>query len=217
MTRAIVLVAILGATFAWVQFTPEKQYEKVTEDQMLKWAPPEVNGMRFRPAAEDARYSYKMDKVTYQTLHPFGIVARVYSDGDRDYDAVMIMSRERYSFHDPRVCFSAQNWNIDAMEPATISTKTRGEVPISFLKMTNTKTQEKKVAAFFYKGPGNKFYGSTQTLKIAMFFERLLGGDDFEGVFYRMIPVSSGITEDQFKTFVGNFLDASKASSNGRM
>lgn len=217
MTRAAVLAAILVATFAWVHYTPEKQYEKVTEDQMLDWAPKLVNGMSFKPSGEDSRFSYKMDEVTYKTLHPFGIVARIYSDGVNEFDAVMIMSRERYSFHDPRVCFTAQNWNIDTMEPAVIETKSRGQVPISFLKMTNTKTQEKKVAAFFYKGPGSKFFGSTQTLKIAMFMERLFGGDDFEGVFYRMIPITSGINEEQFKKFVGDFLDSAKESSKGRM
>lgn len=217
MTRAIIVAAVIAGVGTYFSNMPEKAYEKVTEDQMLQWAPEKVDGMSYVRDLQDPRYTYKMDDVTYNTLKPFGIVARTYTDGMHDFDTVMIMSRERKSFHDPRVCFGAQNWNLENLVPATVKTKTRGEVPITLLSMVNSKTQQKKSAAFFYKGPHGNFYGSTQKLKIAMLVERFKGGSSFEGVFYRVIPGNVNTTKDELLAYIGNFLDAANESSKGRM
>ncbi len=170
-------------------------------------------------STENTLYSYKMDEVTYTTLDPYGIVARIFvHEKTREaYDAVVVASQSKDSFHDPRVCFSAQGWAISNQWVVLVDTKTRGKVPVTLVAMDGPDARN-KLAAFVYRGPGG-FYGNTQRLKIAMFIEQMMGGDQLSGVFYRFIPQNLDPNDPnqayKLQVFIGEFIDAANGASDG--
>jgi hypothetical protein len=202
-----------------VAFTDRPAGEPKTEQWMLETLPLEFGDYRASSSPENNLYTYKMDEVTYGTLDPYGIVARVYtsSETNEEYDAVVIASRSKDSFHDPRVCFSAQGWAIANQWVEMVDTESRGKVPVTLVLMDSADVRN-RVAAFLYKGPGG-FYGSTQRLKTAMLIEQFFGGQDLDGVFYRFIPLNLDPMDPdrttKIKRFVAEFVDAANAASDG--
>jgi len=185
-----------------------------TEKWMESKAPERVGDMSFIRSEANPQQSYKMDEVTYRVLAPFGIVPRIYTgNSGESYDVVLIASESRASFHDPRLCFSASGWTLVEQHTAEVQTKTRGVVPITVVRMDG-RNSKGQLAAFFYRGPSG-FNSSTVSVKLDMFWKRLFGSKDVEGVFYRIIPQNEFITEDQMKKFIGEYLEASKSSSDG--
>lgn len=204
------LLAVAGAVFT---FSPRTQYEEKTEDEVIALVPTEVDGMTFAQSPDDERVSYRMSEQTYDVLKPFGIVARVFTRDRESYDAVVIASRSKESFHDPRVCFSAQGWTIEKFESDTIPTEAHGEIPITVLQM-NSAEGRRTLGAFLYKGPEG-FYASTQQLKMSMLLEKARGGKDIDGVFYRFIPGHQDATREELMEFVSAYIDAAHESSDG--
>jgi hypothetical protein len=217
--RALVAVAVLLVAGTAIAFSKRSSGDKKTEEWMLDHVPMTFGKYTAQSSAENPKYSYKMDEVTYKTLQPYGIVARVFvhEDTKEEYDAVVIASESKDSFHDPRVCFSAQGWSLSNQWIEVVDTKTRGKVPVTLVVMDGA--ERNRVAAFLYKGPGNKFYGNTQRLKVAMFFEQMKGGKHIEGVFYRFIPTNLDPNDkDQttkVKRFIAEFVDAVNETSGG--
>ncbi len=217
--RAIVAVAVLAVAGIAIAFTKKSSGSAKTEEWMLKTLPMSFGDNLATSSAENPLYSYYMDDVTYQTLDPYGIVARVYINEktNEEYDTVVVASQSKDSFHDPRVCFSAQGWSISNQWVETVQTKTRGEIPVTLVVMDGPDSRN-RVAAFLYKGPGG-FYGSTQRLKVAMFIEQLKGGSNLDGVFYRFIPrkfdPNDRTITTKVKRFVAEFVDAANEASDG--
>lgn len=218
-SRAILcVVALFVAGGASLVFRPA-QGETKTEEWMIENSPQELTGYVTQAGAEDARVSYVMSKSTYDVLEPFGIVARVYRDKEtgESFDVVLIAGRSRESFHDPRVCFSAQGWSLSNQWLDFVDTKTHGRVPVTIALMESPE-QKDQLAAYVYKGPGG-FFANAQGLKMAMLWERLLGRPASDGVFYRFIP-DHRVTDQagqttELKRFVGEYLDAASQSSRG--
>ena len=156
--------------------------------------------------------TYRMDKATYAELQPFGIVARIMNDGNRSYDVTLIASSTKASFHDPRVCFTAQGWELGEQGHETIHTKTRGDIQATVARLKGTDGE--KWGAFLYRGPEG-FTPTTNGLKLQMFKEQLFHGRDAEGVFYRFIPTDSKTTKEEMVAFVRDYLDASDAPTHG--
>lgn len=217
--RAVIAVVILLVGAVAVAFTKKSAGDPKTEQWMLENLPIEFGEYRANSSPENNLYSYKMDEVTYNTLDPYGIVARIFvhEKTQEEYDAVVIASRSKDSFHDPRVCFSAQGWAIANQWVEVVDTKTRGKVPVTLVLMDGPESHN-EIAAFLYKGPGG-FFGSTQRLKIAMLWEQLVGGNDLDGVFYRFIPRNFAPNDPdattKLKRFVADFVDAANESSEG--
>lgn len=206
---ALVLIAAgVFNTYAGITSTGEPK----TETWMEERAPDVVSNMGYAPSAANPEQSYRMDDSTYKTLTPYGIVARSYAGKEGEYDAVLIASRNRASFHDPRVCFTAQQWKILEERPISIKTRTRGTVPATLVVMEGPRTRQ--IAAYFYRGPTG-FKGTTLELKFDMFMQRLLGKSNIDGVFYRFIPGNTDCTEDQLKSFISEYLEEAKKTSGG--
>lgn len=203
----IVLVAGLIITLL-----PKPEPDKKTEDWMEQHLPYKVGNYTFLPANPGAQQSYRMEQRTYDILKPFGIVCRRYAGGRFVYDAVVIASQSDDSFHDPRVCFSAQGWELGPMEEVPIETKTHGTIKATMTTMSGK--ERNKIAAFVYK-TDKGFHASTSEVKWAMLFESMKGGRKLNGVFYRFIPEYSGATKEQLAKFIGEYLDAAAATSNG--
>lgn len=162
---------------------------------------------------DNPRQSYRMDERSYELLKPFGIVSRVFESGPERFDVVLIASDNKESFHDPTVCFPGQGWQIVEERTDKIDTKTRGQIPISIVKMRSPQG-ESKLSAYFYRAKAG-FFPRTGDMSLGMFIGPLKGNFDTNGVFYRFMPISANVTEERLKAFMVEYMDASYEKSNG--
>jgi hypothetical protein len=158
----------------------------------------------------DPAVSYKMDKATYETLDPYGIVCRDFTHGDTVYDVVLIASQAKDSFHDPRVCFTAQGWQLDQETAVKVPTS-RGVFPVTIARIKNPDGE--RWAAFGYRTPYG-FASSTNQLKLQMFEYSLLHSRNGEGVFYRFIGMSPDVTRQSMLKFIQQYMNASARYSH---
>lgn len=206
----IVAVALI-ACGAFTMYYPPRRNKPINETWMAQHAPPIVDGYTYEPSATDPGCSYKMEQSTYDTLQPTGILARVYKSGDKVYDVVLIASDNPVSFHDPRVCFTASGFHINAEHRAKLDTQTRGQVPATLVEMNGD--GEKKSALYFYKDPSG-FLAVARKMKWDMLLGVLMDRSD-QGLFYRFIPMSDDITDQDMEAFASKYLDAANKSSGG--
>jgi hypothetical protein len=217
--RSIAVIGLLLVAGLLITLGTRAPSEPKTEQWLLDNSPKELQGFTMVRGSESDDYSYRMDERTYGELAPYGIVARVYRNPEtgEEYDVVLIASRSKDSFHDPRICFTAQGWALSNQWSEPIETKTRGTVSATMTTMDGTGGHN-KIAAFIYRGQG-EFYKSTSDLKIGMFIEQFKGGNDLDGVFYRFIPQHEREDQNQqaaeLKRFIAQFLDAANEFSKG--
>lgn len=217
--RAVIACTALVIAGVFVTFVHRMAVDPKTEDWMIENSPMEISGFTMQSGSDSPLYSYKMGESTYNVLEPYGIVARIYEDNvsSQQFDVVLIASRSKESFHDPRVCFSAQGYSISNQWKDKVETKTRGSVPLTIAIM-DTPDRKDQIAAYLYKGPDG-FYANTQRLKMAMLIEQLKGGSNLDGVFYRIIPLTNQTDQIQqindLKKFVAQYLDRANEASQG--
>ncbi|MCH7903667.1 MAG: exosortase-associated EpsI family protein [Armatimonadetes bacterium] len=217
--RAAAALGVLLAAGVFMAFSKVDEGDSIDEQWMVDNSPRQVEGFKMLAGEENPDYSYKMAKVAYDTLEPYGIVAKVYVNEKtgESYDVVLIASKSKDSFHDPRVCFSVQGWALNTQWVDSVETETRGLAYMTITDMDGP-TGRGKLAAFLYRGQG-KFYKSTNELKIGMFIEQLKGGGNLDGVFYRIIPQHNNPDSDallsDLKNFIAAYLDAANEASNG--
>lgn len=211
-------MVVAGAFLAfagWAYFTPKPApVPGRTETWMEKVAPATVAEYSFipNPNPSEGLCSYKSPKMVYDALAPtVGILARVYESQGQKYDVQLIASRDKGSFHDPRVCFTAQHYNIAEEQQISIPTQTRGNIPATLAKMDGP--DGPTVAVYFYHGP-HGFYGDTTKLKIAMLMEQIRGKNDVDAAFYRFIPLGD-LNTDRLLRFIGLYMDKAGKDSNG--
>jgi hypothetical protein len=213
--RTFIFGGIVAALALAILFLPKRVTSGLTEAQMEDFAPMTVGNFQFSGSPQNPKQSYKMDEKTYRLLQPYGIVSRIYTDGNKSYDVILIAGHSKENFHDPRVCFTAQNWNITEDKEVTVETKERGTVPITIVKISQFSGGGKSsMAAFFYRGPTG-FYPNTPNLGRAMLMGPLTWHFNTDAVFYRVMPISDNVNEEDLKDFVAKYLDAAKPTSNG--
>jgi len=210
--QAMLLIGALVATGVAANFVPRPSATKRTEAWMESQLPVRVGDFEFVPSAQNPMQSYKMEKTTYETLKPFGIVSRVYSKSGEQYDVVVVTSDNGDSFHDPSICFQSQGSELENQSVGKVETKSRGTIPVTFLKTSYN--GQPRVAAYCYKGPGGMISGSFSIL-MDLFRGELSSGRTQEGTFYRFISLHSGATEANLNKFIGDYLDAAAESSKG--
>ncbi len=210
--RAVALAALFLLFGGVLALSTRKDYDAKTEQWMEEKAPLRFDGYTMLPSADNPMQSYRMNESTYRALAPFGIVSRVYMQGNDLYDVVLIASQSKDSFHDPRICFGSQGWELVDLETAQVQTKNRGTVPVTVARMDGP--QKDQLTVFFYRGPDG-FHAATWRVKLGMFLEQLKGGRNIDGVFYRIIPNHSGATRDDLLVFTAEYLDAAYETSGG--
>jgi hypothetical protein len=217
--RSFVVAGIMVCVAALVYFTPKPvPVAGRTEEWMGKVAPMSVAEYKFipsmEPSAQNSLCSYKSPKMVYDTLVPtVGILARVYESRGEKFDVNLIASQDKASFHDPRVCFTAQGYEIVNEQGIEIPTKERGKIPGTLAEMKGPDGRP-AVAVYFYRGPQSKFYGSTTSLKFALLWEQVQGRSDFDAVFYRFIGMD-GLPADRLIPFITLYMDEAFKSSAG--
>ena len=146
-------------------------------------------------------------------------MARIFESDREKYDVVLIVSDDKESFHDPQICFTAQNYTILSATPINIPTQSRGEIPATLVRMNSP--QGTVLAAYFYRGP-EQFHASPVSVKWSMFWEQFTSGQTTKGVFYRFIPMRVNVPESQLPalqrellSFIGEYMDASGKLEDG--
>lgn len=212
LTKRIWIVAgtffVAGLVFSAVPKVKQKDF---TEEEVAAMLPVKVG--RFDAELARGEYcSYKMDQATYDILRPWGIVARIFSDGPESYDMTVIASRSKESFHDPQICFKAQGWNLTNQRLDYVNTKSKGQLPITMVDME--KDGYKTVAAYFFR-TNTGYIGNIKDVKLSMLKYKLthMMKDD-EGAFIRVIPRSTK-NEEKLKEFIGNWIDEANRTSKG--
>ncbi len=216
--RAFVAAGLLLAVGASLAFVPKPEATVRSEVWVASGLPERV-GDYARVPAQDPKFpycSYKMDKGTYDILRPWGIVPRVFSNGRETYDVVVIGSNSKDSFHDPRVCFSAQGWNLSNEREEKIRTKTYGDVPVTLVDMDHD--GQKTIAMYFYR-LREGYVGSNAGAKKEMLLYKLAKlGKDNEGGFIRIIPSGAGGASpkpEALKAFAAAWVDEAAKTSGG--
>lgn len=184
----------------------------VTEKTMEEKAPVSVPGYQILPGPEGVAYSYKMPESTYDTLKPFGIVARTYTDGTKNFDAVLITSDSHESFHDPKICFSGQGWTFETSREEKLALPDGRTIPMTVVEMHGPVTDT--TAIYFYKGP-NGFVSEPKRLQMDMFNEVLFGRKQTISTFYRFLPSTPGVPLEQLREFVKTYMVSAAEESGG--
>jgi len=211
--RSFALAGLLLATGVFALMTTSQAAVRKTEVYLEEKAPASVKGYSMVPGQPGGmRYSYKMDKSTYDVLKPFGIVARQYTDGARLFDAVLITSDTHESFHDPKICFSSQGWTFGDARTEEVDVPGRGKIPFTVVQMIGP--MGKAIAAYTYKGP-NGFVAEPKRLQMDMFRETLFGRKPMDSTFYRFMPTTPGVGLDDLKNFIKAYMIAAHDSSGG--
>jgi len=253
---SVLLLAVGGIVLAVPKPRPQGHDERWMEDLLptavdsSAWAkkgasavektetvPPGFLRYAFIPGTEgNPRQSHAMDRETYEILAPLiGIVWRDYAGAGIEFDVAVIASSSRSSFHDPRVCFAGHGWDFDNQSRDVVTTRDRGDVPMTILQGAD-ESGLRYVAAYLYKGPEG-FSASTVGVKWQMLLHLLIHPFDTSsmGVFYRFIArdlSTSDLAEpagaqaeqakgpreeskENFKRFIADYLDAANASSKG--
>lgn len=222
-TRALILLCLFVPAGIAIAFLPKPGAPRKSEAWLESKAPKSMPGYSLMPYTEDPNnprpggeiapnISYRMDKKTYDTLKPFGIVCQVFLGPSKAFDAVIITSDSHQSFHDARVCFQSQGWTLEAEQPDTISTKSYGVIPVSIIEVKNK--QGTNLALLTYRGPRG-FRNNPLQLFRDMFFNQLLTGKVSVNHFYRFIALYPGTTKEDLKEFAAAYIDAAHASSDG--
>lgn len=204
--RSWVLGLVLMGAGAWIQATPRFSPATVRDEAWMVQRAPRSAG-EWREEGE-----YRMNEATYAELKPHGIVARKFGDGRHTFDVVVIASNRKESFHDPRVCFTSQGWNLLSQRQIEVDTP-RGRLPMTLAEMSND-SHGKRLAAFLYRGPGG-FYATPQSLSLQWLMRQMQGRSDNEAVFYRFIPDFDGATQADVEAFASAYLAAAQESSGG--
>ena len=204
--RSVVFAGALMAAGAAIQLTPRISLAAgKTEPQLEQMAPTRIGGYKLV-------HSYKMDARTYSELKPFGIVSRIFQEGERSFDVVLIASNRKESFHDPRLCFTSQGWTLQDESQVVLQTA-RGPIPVTIAKMKSIDGSP-QITAFFYRGPGG-YFSTSQSFAFDSLKRQFTGSIDLEGVFYRFIPLWSGATVEDLEAFIGAYLDEAAKTSGG--
>jgi hypothetical protein len=207
----LVIGSLIGAAVV-TNAIPRAEAVRRTESELEKMVPPTFGNYKFAASPENPLQTYKMDKVTYDTLKPYGIVARVYSNGPRQFDAVVINSDNSDSFHDPRVCFQTQGQELLNQRVKGVDTKTLGRVPVTFIETSYN--GRVRLAAYTYKGPDG-YKAAPLQLIFDLFKSELSTAKVQNGTFYRFIALNENESEEALSEFIGEFLDAANTYSKG--
>lgn len=195
--RLKIVLSLLFVTGVAALLLPAKHYEGKTEEWMESVVPHELPGYHYQGPV-------KMDDRTYQILQPFGIVGRRYVGPDgRFYEITLIAGNSRKSFHDPQVCFSAQNWRLERSRLQWVNIPALGgKVPATVIAIRSSEQQG--TTMYLYRTPFG-FRHDPFYIPFDLALAKILMRDNVDAVFYRFIvsPASwkdendvSGIQKD---------------------
>lgn len=211
--KALVLAGVLLIFGTAARLQPAKTATWRTESWMEQNLPDSFTGYYMPRSAEKPNQTYDAGERQYKFLEPYGIVCRTFEKDDYAIDTVVIAGNDRDTFHDPYFCLPGQNWKITASKEDVIATKTRGNVPVSVITLTDPSGGNHQ-AVFCYKGP-TKMHPTQNSLYLDWFLSELKLSKPPEGAFYRFMTVRGEVSEETLKKFSAEYLDAAYKMSGG--
>lgn len=213
MNFKVILVAALLVGAGIVAPFVKVKAERPPESWLVNMMPTQVQDFRVVPMdTQNPRISYVMDERSYDMLDPIGIAAqRVKDQSGREIDVVVISGDSMDAFHDQQVCFTAQGWEVREMQQVILKTRTRGDIPIS--KMRLAKNNREQPALYFFRSP--KGFNTYNGSKLDFFFHLLTHGKPGRGFSYRFIGITSDVTEQDLLAYASAFLDTAHDTTNG--
>lgn len=191
----LLLFALVGVG---TLFLHSRQYEEKTEAWMEEAVPERVPGYNYTTSSR-VDSSVKMDQLTYDTLVPFGIVVRNFTSPEdgRRYEFVLIAGNTRKSFHDPVVCFSAQNWVLEGAKKRKVNIPALGG-DIYVTAMGLHRPEIRGAAMYFYKSPFG-WRDSPWNMPIDLTLAKLMLKDRTDAAFFRFViePATEPAGQDQ--------------------
>ena len=211
--RLIILLAIL-AVAGFASFNRHgKSDTGMNEAWLAKALPMEIPGFKMHASDSNPMESYHMDAETYNKLKPIGIVARVFEEGNRSIDTVVIAGDSPDNFHDPTWCLPGQGWKLEDRKDTVVHTKTRGDMPFSYFSATNA-NGDKLLVAYTFKAAGG-YHATITRLTLDMWWKEFVSGQKQVGAFYRFLTQNPDTNLDGLTKFAADYLDQAKETSNG--
>lgn len=210
------ILAVLAAIWAgFLHARPDVHGQKKNEQELAALIPATVESYRFIENPETPGATYRMDEVTYELLQPFGIVARVYESEKRgqSIDVVLIAGDNRDTFHDPRICFAGQGWQIMNEQRLSLVTPQGKNLPLTVVSLANEEGR-RRIAAYLWKAPGG-YYGDPRSLSLAIMKAPFVGQWDMTMAFYRFMPITGFSDQQELLDFIGKFMDDVRVYSEG--
>lgn len=215
-TKRVVIVSLILLAFGVAsQLRPQAATDRMTEGQVEALLPTSLGVFRMEPSesgVRDSAVTYKGSAEDYRELNPFGMVGRVFTDGNKQYDTMAVVGNDRDTFHDPNFCMAGHYYNIENEHVVTLATQSRGSIPLTV--MTVEDKDGKRLVAFCYLGP-HGIHPTQDTLYSDWFWTELQLGKPRIGAFYRFMSMSGSDTEENLLQFARMYLDAAKSISGG--
>lgn len=196
---AICGVALVMRPNAHIAYT-EADMEKAYPDSLGTYH------MKPDPAQSDPHQSYHMDETTYRALQPYGIVCRIMDNGKRAFDVVVISGDQPDTFHNPLICFAAQDYKVLGSEEITLKTKSRGDVKCMLAQAQ--KGDRSQYALYTYEGPTKMALENTDLFR-DLFLTQIRTAKPHAATFFRFLTLDNNSTKEDLETFAANYLDAS--------
>jgi hypothetical protein len=172
--------------------------------------PTEVDGLRMVASRENPLQSYRASERTYKMLKPYGIVCRAFGTRRRAYDAIVVAGNSLDAFHDPNVCFPIAGWGVGESHVTSVTTRTRGNVPMTVMRMETP--QGPRLAAFCYRSTVG-MRASLEAMRNDWFWGELRAKMAQEGAFYRFTQLGRLSSEADLLAFASAYLDAASDKS----
>ena len=206
IARALIVAALAAAIGLAGVFRPALTgYKQPDEAWLERVTPGKVMNCTYVPSPENPKQSYKMNKETYEMLKPYGIVARIFEQGDRRFDTVVIAGDNADSFHDQRACFQSQGWQVMGDKEVEIALPNGRKVPMVQLDL-ESQNMGKTTALYAFRGPSGEIHSKFNAMWADYFKAELLTGKIHGGEFFRFIDLSGSKDKGPLYKFAGEFL-----------
>lgn len=206
------MVVMTAALHLGKRASPERPPETWLENMMLT----ENAGYQLVPEVPGTKISYSMHPDTYKVLNPIGIACQKFQDpSGRQMDVVIIAGDSMQAFHDQRVCFKAQGWDLLSEEVRYLKTERHGTIPVTWMTI-QLPGQAPKEALYAFRSPtGFQTYDQAKLGFIKAKLKDMFG--EQIGYSYRFIGLTSDVDAQELAYFARTYLDNLDVSTQGVM
>lgn len=205
----VAITVPMTALVIWKYYSPSAD---LNEEWLYEMMPAEMESAQMRQSTLGETVTYRMDESTYEVLEPIGIACQIWSTPEGEFDVVIIAGESMKSFHDQKICFNAQGWNIRDLRQRILPTESHGDIPFTVMEL-DRRDGNVKWGIYTFRPPTG--FGDFRTADLGFMINEIKTGQPGTGYSYRFIGMSDGLTEDQVFDFAKRYMERVKESSNG--
>ncbi len=206
----------LAVGAAFVHFGQKAAAERPPESWLEGMMLVENHGYQLVTDQPGKKISYSMAPETYQVLNPIGIACQKMEDAaGRQMDVVIIAGDSMQAFHDQRVCFKAQGWDLLSEEIRYLKTERHGTIPVTWMTI-QLPGQSPKEALYAFRSPvGFQTYDQAKLGFIKAKLKDMFG--EQIGYSYRFIGLTPDVDANELAQFAVEYLDTLDVQTEGVM